>query len=225
MSVPEPSHYTDHVLRAPPYHSDYELVCTWLKYCKHMDNYFFLNFRIVWPCIAKIAYEWNQQMHCKFPVFINGTIALHVSGSFSAHHQERYQPYDGFGTILCSSVTDCCQEQDGVQWNITWQKKCLVGCPLLLIMYLLCVYKCMYVIATKYFFPLHRCIFRWNYVQSSRYSAAAVFIIANRLHVSAPVYSVTHSLPVVIIRHIVCSLWIGMEKCETNKRSVDMKLM
>ena len=51
-------------------------------------------------------------MHCKFPIFINDTIALHVSGRFSAHHQERYQPYNGFGTILCSSVTDCCQEQD-----------------------------------------------------------------------------------------------------------------
>ena len=49
-------------------------------------------------------------MHCKFLIFINGTIALHVSGSFSAHHQERYQPYNGFGTILCSSVTDCCQK-------------------------------------------------------------------------------------------------------------------
>ena len=48
----------------------------------------------------------------KFPIFINGTITLHVSGSISAHHQERYQPYNGFGTILCSSVTDCCQEQD-----------------------------------------------------------------------------------------------------------------
>ena len=48
-----------------------------------------------------------------FQFFINGTVALLVSGSFSAHHQERYQRYDGFGTILCSSVTDCCQEQDG----------------------------------------------------------------------------------------------------------------
>ena len=28
-------------------------------------------------------------MHCKFPIFINGTIAVHVSGSISAHHQER----------------------------------------------------------------------------------------------------------------------------------------
>ena len=26
-------------------------------------------------------------MHCKFPIFIKGTIALHVSGSFSAHHR------------------------------------------------------------------------------------------------------------------------------------------
>ena len=67
-------------------------------------------FWIVWPCIAKIAYDWDQQMHCKFPIFFNGTIALHVSGSFSAHYQERYQPYNGFGTILCSSVTDWCQE-------------------------------------------------------------------------------------------------------------------
>ena len=52
----------------------------------------------------RVAYEWNQQMHCKFPIFINVTISLHVSGNFSAHHQERYQPYDGFGTILCWNI-------------------------------------------------------------------------------------------------------------------------
>ena len=75
------------------------------------------KFRIVWPCIAKIAYEWDQQRHCKFPICMDGTIALHVSGSFSAHHQERYQPYNGFGTILCSSVTDCCQEHDGTEFH------------------------------------------------------------------------------------------------------------
>ena len=57
-------------------------------------------------------------MHCEFPIFINGTITLHVSGSFSAHQQERYQPYDGLGTILCSSLTDCCQDQDG-NWKFT----------------------------------------------------------------------------------------------------------
>ena len=57
-------------------------------------------------------------MHCKFPIFINGTIALHVSGSFYAHHQERYQPYNGFGTISCSSVTDCCQGQDGTSETV-----------------------------------------------------------------------------------------------------------
>ena len=62
------------------------------------------------PLWRNSAYEWNQQIHCKFPIFINGTIALHVSASFSAHHQERYQPYNGFGAILCSSVTDCCQD-------------------------------------------------------------------------------------------------------------------
>ena len=68
--------------------------------------------------IIVYSYEWDQQMHCKFPIFINDTIALHVSGSFSAHHQERYQPYNGFGTISCSSVTDCCQEQDGTARNM-----------------------------------------------------------------------------------------------------------
>ena len=46
------------------------------------------------------AYEWEQEMHCKFPIFNNGRIALHIWGSFSAHHQERYQPYNGFGTDL-----------------------------------------------------------------------------------------------------------------------------
>ena len=37
----------------------------------------------------------NETNRCtvNFQFFINGTIALHVSGSFSAHHQERYQPY------------------------------------------------------------------------------------------------------------------------------------
>ena len=52
-------------------------------------------------------------MHCKFPIFINGAIAPHVSGSFSAHHQECCQPYGSFGTVSCSLVTDCCQDQDG----------------------------------------------------------------------------------------------------------------
>jgi hypothetical protein len=61
------------------------------------------------------------------------------------------------------------------------------------------------------FFSIHQCIFRWNYVQSSRYSAGAVFIIADRLHVSVPVYSVIHSLPVAIIMQIVYSLWNVME--------------
>ena len=28
-----------------------------------------LIFRIVWPYIAKFAYEWDQQIHCKFPIF------------------------------------------------------------------------------------------------------------------------------------------------------------
>ena len=43
-------------------------------------------------------------MRCKFPIFINGTIALHVSGSVSAHHQERYQAYNGFGTIYAETL-------------------------------------------------------------------------------------------------------------------------
>ena len=64
-------------------------------------------------------------MHCKFPIFINGTIAVHVSGSFSAHHQERYQPYDGFGTILCSSVIDCCQDQDGTDPDSSRSLSCI----------------------------------------------------------------------------------------------------
>ena len=28
----------------------------------------FPDFRIVWPCIAKFAYEWDQQMHCLTPL-------------------------------------------------------------------------------------------------------------------------------------------------------------
>ena len=76
-----------------------------------------------------------------------------------------------------------------------------------------CVYKytSMYIYCHEIFFPIHQCKFRWNCVQPSRYSAPAVFIIANRLHVSVHVYSVIHSLPAVIIRHNVYSLWIWME--------------
>jgi len=74
-----------------------------------------------------------------------------------------------------------------------------------------CVFKYVYIYFHEIFFPIHQCIFRWNCVQSSRYSAPSVFIIANTLHVSVHVYSVSHSLPVVIIRHAVYSLWIWME--------------
>ena len=80
--------------------------------------------------------------------------------------------------------------------------------------YLLCVCVCVCVyvhLLPCYIFSLHQCIFSWSYVQSSRYSAPAIFIIANRLRVPVHVYSVSHSLPVVIMRHIVYSLWIWIE--------------
>ena len=88
---------------------------------------------------------------------------------------------------------------------------CVWGCVCGCVCVCVCVYKYMYIYCHEIFFPIHQCVFRWNYVESSRYSATAVFIIANNLHVSVRVYSVSHSLPVVIIRHIVCSLWIWME--------------
>ena len=50
----------------------------------------------------------NETNRCtvNFQFLLMAQIAVHVSGSFSAHHQECYQPYDGLGTFLCSSVTD-----------------------------------------------------------------------------------------------------------------------
>ena len=69
-----------------------------------------------------------------------------------------------------------------------------------------CVYIIIYIlIAIIYFFP-YISVYPWKNVQSPLYSALAIFIIADTLHVSVPVYSVIHSLPFVIIRHIVYSL-------------------
>ena len=57
-----------------------------------------LNLTFICPCIGNIILNYNQQDATFLDLFIS-TDALHVSGGFSAHHQEHITVHTASGTV------------------------------------------------------------------------------------------------------------------------------
>jgi len=75
-----------------------------------------------------------------------------------------------------------------------------------------CIISICIFVAMKYFFPYISVYFGGT--MSSRLGIVLPRYLSLQIDymcLSVPVYSVIHSLPVVIVSHIVCSLWIWME--------------